>query len=327
MPSSFFSHKKILVTGGTGMLGMALVELLLKQKAQVRVASMDNAGSLPEGVEFFKLDLTRWDSCIEACRDMDYVFHLAGVKGGVGIGCSQAARFLEANTLVNLHMLKAAWECKAQKYLFVSSIGVYPDAEIFREDEVWDKPPHPSDRYGAWGKRIGELQCEAYLEQYGYKTCIVRPSTIYGAFDNFNPKTAMVIPALISRITSGEDPLVVWGDGSQIRDFIYSKDCARGMMRVMEKYYECDPVNLGSGKKVTIREVVETILKYVPRKPKVVWDTGKPVGNRIRLMDVTKARQKAGFETEYSLDQGIRETVDWYLTHQDYQVRKYNAFV
>ena len=168
---------------------------------------------------------------------------------------------------------------------------------------------------------------EAYLEQYGYKTCIVRPAAIYGPCDNFNPKTAMVVPALISRIVSGEDPLEVWGDGSQIRDFIYSKDCARGMMLSMEKYYECDPVNLGSGSGVTIREVVETILKYAPHKPKVVWDTRKPVGNRIRLMDMTKARQKLGFQPEYSLDRGIQETVQWYLANPDYQLRKYNVFV
>ena len=327
MEQNFFSKKRVLVTGGTGMLGMALIQFLCEYGARVRAASMDDPRHLPEGIEFLKMDLTQWESCRRACQGMDFVFHLAGVKGGVGIGQTQAARFFEVNTLINLHMLKAARESGVERYLFTSSVGVYPDAEIFREDEVWDKPPHPSDRYGAWSKRIGELQCEAYLEQYGYKTCIVRPSAIYGPYDNFNPKTAMVISALINRVVSGENPLVVWGDGSQVRDFIYSKDCARGMILSMVKYYECDPVNLGSGVGVTIREVVETILKHTPQKPELVWDTSKPMGNRIRLMDMTKARKKLGFQPDYSLERGIKETVEWYLANQDYQLRKYNAFV
>ncbi len=327
MEQQFFSKKRVLVTGGTGMLGMALIQLLREYGAVVRVVSMDDPTHLPEEIEFQKSDLTQWESCRKACQGMDYVFHLAGVKGGVGIGQSQAARFLEVNTLINLHMLKAARESGVQKYLFTSSVGVYPDAEIFRENEVWDKPPHPSDQYGAWSKRIGELQCEASLEQFGYKTCIVRPSAIYGPYDNFNPKTAMVISALMSRVVSGENPLVVWGDGSQVRDFIYSKDCARGMILSMVKYHEPDPVNLGSGKGVTIREVVETILKSAPQQPRVVWDKAKPTGNRIRLMDMTKAHQKLGFKCEYSLERGIKETMEWYLKNRDHQVKKYNAFV
>lgn len=308
------------------MLGMAVVELLLRQQAAVRVASLDDPRHLPGDVEFFKLDLTRWDPCLQACRDMDYVFHLAGIKGGVGVGRSQGAYFLEVNALMNLHMLKAARECGVEKYLFTSSIGVYPDAEIFREDEVWDKPPHPSDKYGAWGKRLGELQCEAYLEQFNYRTCIVRPATIYGPYDNFDPTTAMVIPALTSRLCSGEDPLLVWGDGTQIRDFIYSKDCARGMLMVMEKYYECDPINLGTGVGVSIREIVEALCRYVPHVPKVEWGMSQPVGNKIRLMDITKAQQKISFYPQYSLDEGIKETVRWYLAHKNHQSSRFSIF-
>lgn len=312
----FYQGKKVLVTGGTGLLGTALVDLLVKEGAKVRVVSLDDGSTLPEAVEFFRLNLTFWEACLKACEGIDYVFHLACVKGGVGLGQSRAVDFLEGNALVSFHMLKAARESGVTKYLHSSSIAVYPDSEIFREDEVWDKPPHPSNRFASWGKRIAELQCEAYLEQFGYQTCIVRPANIYGPNDNFDPVTGMAVPALIHRVLSGEDPLVVWGDGSQVRDFIYVKDCARGLLVTMEHYYKCDPLNLGTGRGTTLREVVEAILRHAPTKPRVEWDTRKPIGNRIRLMDMSKTRSKIGFETEYSLDRGIRETVEWYLAHK-----------
>jgi GDP-L-fucose synthase len=205
-------------------------------------------------------------------------------------------------------------------------VGVYPDMEVFKEDQVWGRPPHPSDWYGAWSKRFGELQCEAYLEQYKYKTCIVRPATIYGPYDNFDPQTAMVVPALIQRVAGGEDPLVVWGDGSAKRDFIYSEDCARGMMRVMEHYYECDPINLGSGVGVSIQEVVDIICRHAPKAPKVVWDASKPTGNKIRLMDMSKAQARAGFRAQISLEEGIRRTMEWHLKNMDYQSKRFKVF-
>ena len=322
----FYSHKKVLVTGGTGLVGMALVEFLLQRQAKVRVVSLDSSDFLPREVEFLKLDLLRWENCLKACEGIDYVFQLACVKGGVGLGESRAVNFLEGNALVNMQMLRAAYQSRVEKYQYSSSIAVYPDAEIFREDEVWDKPPHSANKFASWGKRIGELQCEAYLEQYGFQTSMVRPANIYGPFDNFDPASAMVVPALISRVAQGEDPLVVWGDGNQVRDFLYVKDCVRGLAEAMETYYECDPINLGSGVPTTIREVVETILKYTPQKPKVIWDTSRPIGNRVRLMDMTKTRAKLGFKPEYSLDRGIKESVEWYLTHKDFQGKKVSLF-
>ncbi len=326
MTQNLFENKKVLITGGSGMIGMALSELLIPKGAKIRVASLDREPILAPGVEFLSLDLTKSEACLEACQGMDFVFHLAGIKGGVGIGRSQGARFLEGNAFINMHMLKAARECAVKRYLFTSTIGVYPDGEIFRENEVWDKPPHPSDWYGAWAKRFGELQCEAYLEQYGFESVIVRPANVYGPYDNFNPKTAMVVGALIARVFEGEDPLVVWGDGTPIRDFIYSKDCARGMVLAMEHAKPCDPINLGSGIGVSIKELVEAICKYAPRAPRLEWDTSRPAGNRKRLMDITKARAQIGFEPKYSLEAGVQETMDWYKTHRNHQARRYSIF-
>lgn len=327
MENPFYSKKKVLVTGGTGLVGRALVDLLLKEGAKVRVVSLGSSFPLPEGVEFLKADLSYWESSLQACQGMDYVFQLACAKGSAGFAKTQAAHFLEGNLLVNLHMLKAAHQSGVQRYLYCSSVAVYPDVEIFREDEVWERPPHPSNnRYASWGKRISELQCEAYGEQYGYQTCITRLANIYGPYDNFDPQTAMVIGALISRVCQGEDPLVVWGDGSQIRDFLYVKDCARGMLMAMEKYYQSDPLNLGSGIPVSIRKVVATILKYTPKTPRVEWDTAKPIGNKIRLMDMTKSRQKLGFRPEFSLEEGVKETVEWYLANQGHAFKRHRVF-
>lgn len=323
MENHFYSGKKVLVAGGSGLVGMTLVGFLLQKGAKVRVVALDDGRKLPKEVEFLRLDLLNWEACLEACKGMEYAFNIACIKGSVGMGESQAATFLDGNALVNLHLLKAARESGVKRYLYSSSIAVYPDAQIFRENEVWDRPPHPhNNKFAAWGKRIGELQCEAYRDQYGYKMAIVRPANIYGPHDNFDPATAMVIPALISRICRGEDPLVVWGDGGQVRDFLYVKDCARGMLLAMERHCECDPLNLGSGIPVSIREVVETILRYVPHAPRVEWDSRKPIGNRIRLMDMTKTKEKLGFTPEVSLDQGIKETVEWYLTQKDRLVKK-----
>ena len=321
-----FKGRKVLVTGGTGMIGRALVELLLERGAHVRIASLDDPAGLPENVEFMRADLTLLDACLKACEGMEDVFHLAGIKGGVGIGRSQGAKFLEGNSLVNLHMLKSAWQCKAERYLFTSTIGVYPDGEIFKENDVWDKPPHPSDWYGAWAKRFGELQCEAYREQYNFNPVIVRPANIYGPFDNFNPKTAMVIPALIARACAGENPLVVWGDGSPIRDFIYSKDCARGMILSIEAPKVKGPVNLGSGVGVSIREVAETICKHAPGSPEIKWDTTKPLGNKIRRMDMTRAKEWLGFVPQYSFEEGIKKTLQWYLKNKEHQSHRYSIF-
>lgn len=326
MNDKMYDGKKVLITGGTGMIGMALADLLIERGARVRIVSLDKDPELPEGVEFLRLDLTKWEECQKACAGMDYVYHLAGIKGGVGIGRSQGALFLEGNSFINLHMIKAARESGAKKYLFTSSIGVYPDGELFLEDEVWAKPPHPADWYGAWAKRFGELQCEAYLEQYGFESVIVRPANVYGPYDNFNPKTAMVVGALIARAAGGEDPLVVWGDGSPVRDFIYSKDCAYGMLLAMEKAKPCRPINLGSGVGVSVRELVETICRYLPKAPRVEWDTSKPAGNKVRLMDLSRARSEIGFEPRYSIDDGVRETLAWYLSHRENQAKRYSIF-
>lgn len=326
----FYKNKNVLVTGGTGLIGRPLVELLLQAGANVRVASLDEVSRCPKGAEFVPGNLMHLDFCRQVVSGIDYVFHVAGVKGSVGIGVSRAASFFVPALMVNTNMMEAARQAGVKRYLFTSSVAVYPPAQVFREDDAWSGDPHPTDRYAAWAKRMGELQAETYKHEYGWdKIAIVRPLNVYGPWDNFDPETAMVIPALIERALS-ETPLRVWGDGSAIRDFIYSEDVARGMMLALEKGADCIPINLGSGRGISIGELVETILSQLLTPPTVFWDTTKETGEKAKIMDITRAREKLGFEPRISLKEGIKRTIDWYLTHRDEiclsSTRRFNVF-
>lgn len=320
-----FAEKKILVTGGTGLIGIPLVNLLLDRGAKVRVVSLDDASRVPANVDFQRLNLLHFENCLQACRDMDYVFHLAGIKGSPAMTRQKPASFFVPTITFNTNMLEAARQCKVSQYLFTSTVGVYAPAEIFHEDDVWKTFPSENDRFAGWAKRMGELQVEAYRTEFDWQNIsIVRPANVYGPFDNFDPNNAMVIPSLIHRALSGEDPLVVWGDGSPIRDFIHARDVARGMLIAMEKSIH-EPLNLGSGEGVTIKRVVEIIVDHLDKKPKIVWDTTKPSGDRKRLLDMTRA-SSYGFKLETSIETGIRETMDWYLQYRDKAEKRYNVF-
>ncbi len=320
-----YKGKKALVTGGTGLIGRPLVEILIDLGCSVRIASLDDPSRAHKEAEFVKLDLTRFDNCIKACEGMDFVFHLAGIKGSPAMTAQKPASFFVPTILFNTNMMEAARQSGVKKYLFTSSVGVYGPAEIFYEDTVWKTFPSENDRFAGWAKRMGELQADAYKIEYGWNGVeIVRPANVYGPYDNFDPMNAMVIPSLIRRATSGENPLVVWGDGSAVRDFIYAKDVARGMLLVMEKS-PGKPVNLGSGDGVNIKTIVEIIVGNLKKKPKVIWDTTKPSGDKKRLMDISRAKS-LGFKLETNIEEGIRETMLWYESNKDLIDKRFNVF-
>ncbi len=320
-----YQNKKVLVTGGTGLIGRPLVEMLIERGASVRIASLDDPSRAHPRAEFMQVNLMYLDKCLEACEGMDYVFQLAGIKGSPAMTAKKPASFFVPTISFNTNMMEAARQCGVQKYLYTSTVGVYAPAEVFYEDDVWKTFPSPNDRFAGWAKRMGELQAEAYQIEYGWKDiAIVRPANVYGPYDNFDPQNAMVIPSLVRRAMDGENPLVVWGDGSPIRDFIHARDVARGMMVVMEK--GCgQPVNLGSGVGVTIRRIVEVIVGNLKVKPEVVWDTSKPSGDRKRLMDMSRARS-IGFEPQISIEEGICEVMDWYGKNRGEVDKRYNVF-
>ncbi len=318
-----YDKKNVLVAGGTGTIGIPLVKKLLKANANVTVVSLDTEeytrSVLGNTIRFLRRDLTQFENCLSVTQGQDYVFNLVGIKGSVGIGESKAASYFIPMLQYQTNLMEAAFRNDVNRFLFVSSICAYPQSSIAKKEEtVWDGMPKQNDRIPGIAKRVGEIQGEAYLHEYGWDAVrIVRPSNVFGPFDDFNPTTAQVIPALISRIAGGENPLCVWGDGKAVRDFIFSEELVDWMLVALEKAPPCVPINLGSGIGITIRHVVETILECFISPPVVEWDTTKPTGDPIRILAVENARKLIGFIPKTDFKTAVQNTVDWYIKNQE----------
>jgi GDP-L-fucose synthase len=320
-----YAGKRVLVTGGTGLIGRPLVRMLIERGAEVRIASLDDPSRAHPQAEFLRVNLMQWENCVRACEGMDYVFHVAGIKGSPAMTAKKPASFFVPTMTFNLNMMEAARQSGVQKYLFTSTVGVYSPAEVFHEDEVWKTFPSPNDWFAGWAKRMGELQADAYRIEYGWdQVAIVRPGNVYGPYDNFDPRNATVMGSLIGRAMSGENPFVVWGDGTPLRDFIFTDDCARGMLLAMERMIG-KPINLGSGVGVRIKDVVDIIVRHLDTKPEVVFDTTKPSGDRKRVLDMTRASE-IGFAPQVPLEDGIVQTMQWYREHRHEVDQRYNVF-
>jgi len=316
-----FKNKKVLVTGGHGMIGRELVSLLLDAGALVTVADISENTNL-KGVTYEQIDLRFFDQCIELCKNQEIIFNLVGIKGSPKMCAEQPADFMVPMLQFNTNMMEAAMRANVDWYLYTSSVGVYHPAEVFREEDVWTTFPSPNDRFAGWAKRIGELQAEAYAIQHGKRNIsIVRPANVYGKNDNFNPANAMVIPSLI-RKADENDFLEVWGDGSAIRDFIHAKDVALGMIHAVENKIT-EPINLGSGDGVSIREIAEVVSERFGKPIK--WLTDKPTGDKRRVFDMSRATGH-GFIPSISIEQGINDTIDWFLQNKEMIDKRFNAF-
>ena len=308
-----FKNQKVLVTGGAGMIGRQLVNLLLEKEADVTVADINEPTDLPKGVKFVKANLLYFDQCQNICSGQDYVFNLVGIKCSPKVTMEQPADIMGPMMQFNTNMLEAAMKANVKWYLYTSTVGVYTPAEIFYEDDVWNGSPSPNDWYGGWAKRMGELQCEAYEKQYGEGKCsIVRPANVYGPYDNFDLKNAMVVPSLIRKAYEN-DILEVWGDGSPIRDFIHAKDVARGMIFAVENKIT-KPLNLGSGTGVTIKEIAEVVAHHF-NKP-IQWSPEKPSGDAKRLFSMDRSNSY-GFYPEISIKEGLEDAMKWFILNVD----------
>ena len=320
-----FKDKKVLITGGGGMIGRSLINQLIDKECKIYVADLTTPTDLPEGVEHLQVDLRFFDNCLDICKGMNYVFHLAGVKGSPQMAKEQPVDFMVPMLQFNTNMIQASFEAKVDWFLYTSSVGVYSPADVFFEDSVWSTFPSPNDKYAGWAKRMGELQTETYKIQYDFdRFSIVRPANVFGSYDNFNPANAMVIPSLI-RKAQENDILEVWGDGTPIRDFIYADDVAKGMIFAVENKIT-KPLNLGSGVGYTIKEVVDLVVKHSGKDLEVKWLSDKPNGDQKRLFDMSTAKSY-GWEIEIGLEDGIKKTTEWFLNNKEILDKRYNPFV
>ena len=295
--------------------------MLVDLGAIVTVADISKNTNLV-GVTYKQVDLCYFKQCVEVCIGQDIIFNLAGIKGSPKMCAEQPADFMVPMLQFNTNMMEAAMRAGVEWYLYTSSVGVYKPAEVLKEDDVWTTFPSPNDRFAGWAKRIGELQAEAYSIQTGKNNIsIVRPANVYGNNDNFNPENAMVIPSLIRKAHDNE-VLEVWGDGSAIRDFIHAKDVASEMLHVVENKIT-KPVNLGSGDGVSIKTIAEIVAKRFGKDIK--WLTDKPTGDARRVFDMSRAYDY-GFNQSVSVEQGINDTIDWFLENKEIIDKRYNAF-
>ncbi len=327
-----FKNKKVLIAGGTGMVGQALVPKLRKYGAVIYIASMDNKKLAPQGIKkFYKLDLINISNCLKVTKKMDCVINLLGVTGSPKINYSNPGSFLMSNLYCAVNLLYASQKNNVKRYLYTSTYGVYGEKSSMKEFDMWNHFPSDNDKFAGWAKRMGELQIEAYRKEYKFKGLhVIRPANIYGPYANFNPKNSMVVASIIRRVIDGENPLKVWGDGKTIRDFIFAGDVADAIVKVINKNIQV-PLNIGSGKGVSIKKLVYQIINSsnIKFKPKIIFEkskkSGGKVGDRKRVLDIRLAR-KYKIKNKISLSKGLFHTINWYLKNKRKLSSRFNYF-
>lgn len=326
-----YKNSKVLVAGGTGTIGVPLVRELIKRGAKVRVVSLEPEiiarGKIQDEFEFYQFDLTKPEHCLKAVANQRFVFNLLGIKGSVGLGETKVASYLIPMLRFQTNLMEAAFYEGIERFLFVGSICSYPRSTMHYEENMWNGMPQQNDRIPGIAKRVGELLGEAFYLEHGWNAVrIVRPANVYGPYDDLNPKTAQVIPALITRMLTGENPVSIWGDGSAVRDFIFSADVAYWMCEALEKAPPNWPINLGSGLGLTIKEVAEAIASLVNPIPQLKWDPYKPAGDPCRILAMERAKKVLGYYQRTSLADGLTKTIKWCQSQleQDFRADKIN---
>ncbi len=320
---SSFSGKSVLVTGGTGMIGRQVVDILCNAGAIVRIVSLDKLTADDRAEHFFG-DLTNFEFCKEITKGMEFVCHVAGVAASVQVSEKKLASHFVPMLMMNTNTLEACRLNSVKKVLYTSSVGAYAHAEVFKESD-YRLDSIPMD-FGGWAKRMAEAQIYAYGVQYGLENfSVVRPSNVYGPGGDFHPENSLVIPSLMYRIFHNVRPLIVWGDGTAVRDFVYSRDVAEGI--ILAQYYGTKGsfINLGSGKPCSIKELLETLKTFIDFE--YAFDPSKPKGAKTRLMDISLARNMVQYNPSTSLASGLKKTWEWFVNNPEDHSRKKNYFL
>jgi GDP-L-fucose synthase len=305
----FWEDKTVLVTGGAGFLGSALVRTLEQRglaKENIRVPRSRD------------LDLRQWENCVEAVRDVDLVIHLAAKVGGIGYNMANPGSLFYDNAVMGIQLMEAARQAGVRKFVAVGTICAYPKFTPvpFREEELWNGYPEETNAPYGLAKKMLLVQAQAYRQQYGFNAIYLLPVNLYGPGDNFDPASSHVIPALIKKfveaVETGAESVEVWGTGSASREFLYVDDAAEGIALAAERYDRPDPVNLGAGFEITIRDLATLIADLTGFTGEIVWDTTKPDGQPRRCLAVSRAEREFGFRAKTSFEDGLKATVEWY---------------
>jgi len=307
--SEFWKDRKVCVTGGDGFLGSYVLEKLAERGAtQVFVPKIEEYNIVePEAVKRLLAD-----------ANPDLILHLAANVGGIGANQARPAEFFYDNLMMGVQLMHEAWKAGVSKFVAIGTVCAYPKFTPvpFREETLWDGYPEETNAPYGLAKKMLLVQSQSYRQQYNFNSLFLIPVNLFGPRDNFNLETSHVIPALIRKCFEaqerGDDEIIVWGDGSPTREFLYAADAAEGILLAAEGYNSSDPVNLGSGEEISIKDLATKIVEFTGFEGRLVWDTSRPNGQPRRGLDTSRAKERFGFQAQVKLEEGLKRTVEWY---------------
>ena len=304
------AKKKILITGSDGFLGRFLVKNLLEKRKNLK----DNL-FLPT---FEELDFRKWEDCQKAVKDQDIVIHLAAKVGGIGFNREKPGEIFYDNIIMGAQLIEAARLAGVEKFVAIGTICAYPKFTPvpFKEEDLWFGYPEETNAPYGLAKKMLLVQAQAYRQQYDFNAIYLLPVNLYGPGDNCDPKSSHVIPALIKKVADAQKEkrgfIDVWGTGKATREFLFVEDAAEGIISAAEKYDKADPINLGSGMEISIKDLVESICNLMDFQGEIRWDGSKPDGQPRRCLDITKAKKEFNFEAKTNFKGGLEKTIKWY---------------
>ena len=307
--NDFFENKRVVVTGGAGFLGGFVVEGLKNRGCRDIL--------VPRSSDY---DLVKMADVVRMYEDLrpDVVIHLAAVVGGIGANREHPGKFFYENLMMGVQLIEQGRLRGIDKFVAIGTICAYPKfTEVpFKEDDLWNGYPEETNAPYGLAKKMLLVQSQAYRDEYGFNSIFLLPVNLYGPGDNFDPASSHVIPALIKKcvdaIENGDDHITCWGTGKVSREFIHARDAAEGILLATEKYDGPEPVNIGAGFEITIKELAEKIARITGFEGQIRWDTSQPDGQPRRCLDISRAREYFGFETQIPFEEGLKETVEWY---------------
>lgn len=317
-PHPYWQNKRVIVTGGAGFLG-SFVTAKLKERGAAQVF-------IPHIEQYNLVDIRdirrMYDDALEPSDLETVVIHLAALAGGIGANRARPAEFFYVNLMMGVQLIHEAWVRGVGKFVAIGTICAYPKFTPlpFREGNLWEGYPEETNAPYGLAKKMLLVQSQAYREQYGFNAIYLLPVNLYGPRDNFDLETSHVIPALIRKCLEaqrrGDKQVVLWGDGTPTREFLYVEDAADGILLAAERYSGSEPVNLGSGMEINIKDLAELIARLTGYEGEFVWDTSKPNGQPRRALDVSLAERYFGFRAGMPFDEGLKRTIDWYREHR-----------